>query len=202
MTSNSLAQPADAATSLFGVVQLPLRWYPLALIAFFSLMSMRFEVELLAAWVIAVGMHHANNGMPLHPKVAWLRTPLHKLLPASSTVAAFEETGGGGGGQTLGGGTAPKLSLRAGLGAGARLLGRLAPVSLRKHYIGAGAATGQQSFGGGSSFGGGGVGGTARARNAPAASSLGSSSGFTAVSGRPPRGASAADPPGAPGRDR
>lgn len=180
MTLRSLAQPPDAATSLFGFIQLPMRWYPLALIAFFSLMSMRFEVALLAAWIFAVAAHQGNNGNPLHPMVARLKFPLHKMLPSTATISSIEETNAGGGGQTLGGG-APKMSCRAVFTSAARMVARYCPASLKKQYISASAASGQSSWGGGSAVGGSSA---ARARNAPAASSQGSGgSGFTAFSG-------------------
>merc|ERR1719210_1685 len=103
MTSRSLAEPPEASTSLFGIIQLPLRWYPLVLIAFFSMLSMKPEVDLLVAWVFAVGVHQASGGTPLHPWVARLKLPLHRALPSSATAAAWEGSTPWGGGQQLGG---------------------------------------------------------------------------------------------------
>jgi len=192
MTSQSLGMPPDASTSLFGLVPLPMRWYPLALIAFFSLISMRLELDLLAAWLIALGIHHSSGGSPLHRLVAKWRCPLGRLLPSLATVSAMEDSSSsyGNAGQVLGGGSS-SFSLRSSLARAARGLGRCCPASLRKHYISASSVGfgvgGQYAAVGGSAWGG--HGGSARVRTVggggPAASTLGSGSGpsFVAFTG-------------------
>merc|ERR1712117_495803 len=77
------------------------------MVLLFTVLSMSPQVDLLAAWVIAVASHHAGGGPPLHPKLAWVKLPLHFLLPASAKFIAFESgESSWGGGQTLGGGAA------------------------------------------------------------------------------------------------
>lgn len=90
MTQSSLAEAPEATQSIWGIFQVPARWYPLVLIGFFSLMSMNLQIDLLAAWAIGVAAHHGKGGVPLHPILAIVRLPLHKLLPSFSTVADLE----------------------------------------------------------------------------------------------------------------
>merc|ERR1719387_2226193 len=102
MTTRSLAEPQGATQSMWGIVQIPSRWYPLVLICFFSLISMSLQAELIAAWVLGVGAHQADGGQSLHANLAWLRLPLYRLLPSLATVAALEADASSGAGRQPG----------------------------------------------------------------------------------------------------
>jgi len=158
MTQRALVSPDATMVSLWGVMQIPARWYPLALIGFFSLLSMQLQVDLFAAWFVAIAAHQADGGQPLHPALARIRLPLHLLLPSSAAVARLEEEGTCGSGHVLGAhgdGLPAANSMRWRLCSLPREVAwwfaRSCPPSLRSLYVCMSSATGRESgaFGGG-----------------------------------------------------
>lgn len=141
MTRRALCEEASAQSSMWGVCSVPSRWYPLALIGLFSLFSMQPLMDLLGAWVLAVGAHHSNGGDPLHPAISLLRLPLHRLLPSQATASSIEEQlSPSQGGEALGGSpcadSCKARLLKRSIAAGRPLLAAL-PVGLRQRYIAA-----------------------------------------------------------------
>eukprot|EP00930_Biecheleria_cincta_P011375 TRINITY_DN114145_c0_g1_i1.p1 TRINITY_DN114145_c0_g1~~TRINITY_DN114145_c0_g1_i1.p1 ORF type:complete len:317 (+),score=48.98 TRINITY_DN114145_c0_g1_i1:117-953(+) len=141
MTGRSLSAGAEDSASIFGLFKLPARWYPLIFIAFISLLQMRPQLDLLSAWLLAVGAKQAQGGMPLHPLLMHVKIPLHKVLPSCDWVAALE-SGSFGGGQTLAGKMSAQDRMRSTAVAVCRALARSSPEALRKHYVCAGNARG------------------------------------------------------------
>lgn len=136
ITRRFLAEPAEATQSIWGVIEVRARWYPLALIALFSLFSMRVLTDLLVAWLVGVAAHHSEGGQPLHPCLKYLRLPLFSLLPSLGTVAYLEDSSGMGGGQVLGGGR-QRLAQRVKRFpvAVAGLLAKVCPRALAARYV-------------------------------------------------------------------
>lgn len=138
ITRRFVAESETAIQSLWGVVQIQARWYPLAIIAFFSLISMRLQFDMLIAWCVGVAVHHAEGGKPLHPALAPIQLPLHMILPSLTTVAQFEDSVSMSGGQVLGGGKEPLPQQLKRLPTNiAREISRRCPASLARRYIGA-----------------------------------------------------------------
>lgn len=138
ITRRFLTQADGATQSLWGVVQIQARWYPLALVVFFSLLSMRLQVDMLIAWFVGVAAHHFDGGRPLHPAIGAFRLPLHGILPSLPAVAHFEDTVGMGSGKVLGGGAEPlALQIKMFPAVVARAVSRACPKALIARYIGA-----------------------------------------------------------------
>jgi len=148
MTLQSLKQPEGSTQSFWGLVQIPTRWYPLALIGFFSLISMSLQVEMLAAWLIGVGAHQAEGGQPLHQKIAFLRMPLARALPSLNAVSSFEAAALAGSGRSLSsGGDGAKQAMQTIQNLPiilARSLVRVCPASVRSSYVGSGSIGGSK----------------------------------------------------------
>lgn len=143
MTIRSLAEPEGSTNALFGVIAIPTRWYSLVLIGFFSLLSMRPQLDLLAAWCVGVAVHQADGGSPLHRSIASVRFPLNSFLPSLSALASFEASAQLGNGQELGGGTASIAHrIRTCPVVVARTVVKKCPDSLRSRYIASGQAHG------------------------------------------------------------
>eukprot|EP00405_Crypthecodinium_cohnii_P025114 CAMPEP_0206493340 /NCGR_PEP_ID=MMETSP0324_2-20121206/46892_1 /ASSEMBLY_ACC=CAM_ASM_000836 /TAXON_ID=2866 /ORGANISM="Crypthecodinium cohnii, Strain Seligo" /LENGTH=364 /DNA_ID=CAMNT_0053976421 /DNA_START=8 /DNA_END=1102 /DNA_ORIENTATION=+ len=140
--SHSHSAAAAAATTLlfFGLLPVPKRWYPLALVCLFSLLNLRLELDLLAAWIVAVGMYHSKPGsLPLHPSVARWRLPLESFIPTLAIAQHFEDTSKG---QSLNGSAvsaaaSSESALAIFLRSARDGVIRSSPASLKQYYISA-----------------------------------------------------------------
>lgn len=77
--------------SLFGLVAVPMRWYPVVLIGFFSLLSNQIQLELLVALLVGVASQQAlDRKQRLHPVLDQFRIPIHWLLPSRARLISLE----------------------------------------------------------------------------------------------------------------
>jgi hypothetical protein len=74
-----------------GPMRISAKWYPIALIGFWSALSMQLQLDLLAAWMMAIAAHHADGGAPVHEKLSFLKVPLHRMLLTQTRAACFED---------------------------------------------------------------------------------------------------------------
>merc|ERR1719160_1582202 len=68
LTQQCLADP-NRTMSIWGLFQVPSKWYPFALVAFFSLLSMQIQLTLIVAVVVGVAANNAQGG---EPPIAWM----------------------------------------------------------------------------------------------------------------------------------
>jgi len=89
-TRRSLEAATTSEVAL-GPVRISAPWYPIALIGFWSALSMQLQLDLLAAWMMAIAAHHADGGAPVHEKLSFLKVPLHRVLMTQPRAACFED---------------------------------------------------------------------------------------------------------------
>jgi hypothetical protein len=134
LTQRCLADP-DRTMSIWGLFQLPGKWYPFALVAFFSLLSMQIQLTLIVAVMIGVC---ASNAQGNAPPVAWMgkiRLPLDRLLP-SLEVALWVEQGADSG-HSLSGSISLPAKVIGCAGQMLFILGTNSPTLLKQCYISA-----------------------------------------------------------------
>jgi len=137
LTQQCLADPTRTM-SIWGLFQLPGKWYPFALVAFFSLLSMQIQLTLCVAVIVGVAVSTAQGG---EPPVAWMakfQLPLNRFLP-STEVALWVEQGADSG-QSLSGNTPLPARIVGSVGQLLFVLGCAAPAVLKQCYVAAGCA--------------------------------------------------------------
>jgi len=134
ITKRYLSEPADAAVSIWGLFQVPARWYPCALIGFFSLLSMQLQMEMVGAWIVGVAAHQAEGGTPLVQVFSKVRLHLDWFIPSMATVQNVEDQIAAGSGSILGGGSIREKVIALPL-ALLRRLAKLCPDPIRRQYV-------------------------------------------------------------------
>lgn len=131
MTRQCLAVP-DQSLSFWGIVQIPGRWYPMALVAFFSLLNMRLEVSLAAAVLLGIGAHHSEGEGATVPRFEFLKIPFYSFLPREEFAKWVED--GDSSSNTL---VSPSFATRLCLGPikAIAALCRRCPAALSEHYV-------------------------------------------------------------------
>lgn len=138
LTQQCLAEP-NRTMSIWGLFQVPSKWYPFALVAFFSLLSMQIQLTLLVAVLVGVAASMAKGGEPPVACMAKLQLPLDGLLP-SSEVALWVEQGADCG-HSLSGSTPLPARVVNCIGQLLFVLGSASPAPLKQCYIAAGSST-------------------------------------------------------------
>jgi hypothetical protein len=137
LTQQCLADPSRTM-SIWGLFQLPGKWYPFGLVAFFSLLSMQIQLTLCVAVLVGVAVTVDQGG---EPPVAWmgkLRLPLDRHLP-SMEVALWVEQGADTG-HSLSGKTPLPARIVGTIGQLLFVLGSASPAVLKQCYIPAGSS--------------------------------------------------------------
>merc|ERR1719335_2051496 len=74
LTQQCLAD-RNRTMSIWGLFQLPSKWYPFGLVAFFCLLSMQIQLTLCVAVLVGVAASVAQGGEPPAPCMAKLQLP-------------------------------------------------------------------------------------------------------------------------------
>jgi len=135
MTQQCLADP-DRTMSFWGLVQIPGKWYPFALVGFFSLLSMQFQITLLVAVLVGVATSNAKGAQSPVACLQRVQLPLDRLLP-SVEVALWVEQGADSG-QRLQGNTPLPARIIGCIGQVLFMFGMACPSPMKEKYVGAG----------------------------------------------------------------